>query len=305
MARAVCDLNATSRWAVTGTPIQNRLTDLSSLLKFIRAYPYTNPRRFETDISLPWKSGQDEEAVKRLKKLSACLLLRRAKSTINLPPRRDVACTVLFTQEERAAYDRIRQQAIARIDEALGNESSSASSSVYVNVLQRIESLRHFCNLGLLYDLRHKKQLYHPNEDDWSNIAQRTLNFQREMALITCFQCTSALGLRETLLEDTTTSTGTALYTSCLRFLCPDCVDKLHQTGQAIDCGHSPPCQSAPISTNSAVIEDVDNVATDELQNAPAILPSKIKTLIEDIKDTPADTKWQVMIGYLRLKCEG
>lgn len=304
MARAVCDLNATSRWAVTGTPIQNRLGDLSSLLKFIRAHPYTSPKRFETDISLLWKSGQDEEAVKRLKHLSACLLLRRAKATINLPPRRDVAYTVSFTQEERTAYDRIRQQTIARIDEALGNESSSASSSVYVNVLQQIESLRLFCNLGLMYDSRHNKRLYQSPEAeyDWSNIAQRTLDSQREMALITCLQCTSALGLRETLLEDTTTLTGTAMYTSCLKFICPDCVDKLHQTGQDIDCGHSPACQSAPVSTNSATLEEVDNVAADKLRNVPATLPSKVRTLIEDIKDTSIDTKWYVRMGNLRVR---
>ncbi|CAN9402286.1 unnamed protein product [Alternaria alternata] len=70
MARAICDLESTSRWAVTGTPIQNNLSDLSALLKFVRAFPYDDPKRFTMDISLLWKSGEDEEAVKRLKHLS-------------------------------------------------------------------------------------------------------------------------------------------------------------------------------------------------------------------------------------------
>lgn len=82
MAQAICALNSVSRWAVTGTPILNRLSDLATLLKFIRVYPYTDPKRFDADISLPWRSGDDEEAVKRLKLLSGCLLLRRAKITI-------------------------------------------------------------------------------------------------------------------------------------------------------------------------------------------------------------------------------
>ncbi|KAJ2988129.1 hypothetical protein NUW58_g4138 [Xylaria curta] len=103
MARAVCDLEATSRWAVTGTPIQNRLGDLASLLKFVRAYPYTDPKQFDADISRPWKSGEDEEAVKRLKRLSACLLLRRPKGALDLPPRRDLVYKVEFMPEEKEA----------------------------------------------------------------------------------------------------------------------------------------------------------------------------------------------------------
>ena len=108
MAHAICALDSVSRWAVTGTPIQNRLSDLATLLKFIRVHPYTDLKRFDADISRLWKFGEDEEAVKRLKHLSACLLLRRAKGTINLPPRRDMQCPVDFTREERAIYDKMR-----------------------------------------------------------------------------------------------------------------------------------------------------------------------------------------------------
>jgi SNF2 family DNA or RNA helicase len=85
MARAVCAVPASSRWAVTGTPVQNRLADLAALLKFIQASPYNDVKQFETDISSLWESGEDEEAVNRLQYLWACLLLRRTKETINVP----------------------------------------------------------------------------------------------------------------------------------------------------------------------------------------------------------------------------
>ncbi|TRX91711.1 hypothetical protein FHL15_007493 [Xylaria flabelliformis] len=211
MARAVCDLEATSRWAVTGTPIQNRLGDLASLLKFIRAYPYTDPKHFDADVSRPWKSGEDEEAVKRLKRLLACLLLRRPKGEIDLPPRRDLRCAVDFTHEEREAYERIRHQTITSMNEAFKNNANPSRSHIYVNVLQQIETLRLFSNLGLHYFSRHTKPSQQSlGPEQWNHNAQRTFNSQREMTLIVCIQCSSALGLTETLLDDTAHPTESA-----------------------------------------------------------------------------------------------
>ncbi|KAH6707878.1 SNF2 family N-terminal domain-containing protein [Leptodontidium sp. MPI-SDFR-AT-0119] len=109
MARAIYDLDSTARWAVSGTPIQNRLGDLVSLLKFIRAHPYDDPDRFDTDISQIWKSGKDQDTTKRLRRLSACLLLRRAKGTIDLPPRRDFLLPIYLSYKERAVYDELRE----------------------------------------------------------------------------------------------------------------------------------------------------------------------------------------------------
>lgn len=141
ISRAVCDLDATARWAVTGTPISNRLDDLATLLKFIRVDPYTDSKRFKSDISVLWKSGEDEEAVRRLKYLSACLLLRRPKKTITLPARRDLQCPVDFSNDERATYQDIRDRTITKIDDALHKSSDASKAGAYVNILQQIESL--------------------------------------------------------------------------------------------------------------------------------------------------------------------
>ncbi|XP_012585469.1 PREDICTED: transcription termination factor 2 [Condylura cristata] len=71
---AVCQLRACARWAVTGTPIQNNLLDMYSLLKFLRCFPFDN-------LSL-WKSQVDNSTKKggeRLSILTRSLLLRRTK----------------------------------------------------------------------------------------------------------------------------------------------------------------------------------------------------------------------------------
>ncbi|KAI0867563.1 SNF2 family N-terminal domain-containing protein [Hypoxylon argillaceum] len=292
MARAVCDLEAISRWAVTGTPIQNRLGDLASLLKFIRPYPYTDPKKFDADVSQPWKSGEDEEAVNRLKQLSACLLLRRPKGAIDLPARRDLQRPVCFSQEEREKYERIRQQTTISIDEAFGTNTARSRSLIYVNVLQRIESLRLFCNLGVHYRSRLRKPSSVSTEtEQWSANAQRMFNLQRQINPIVCTQCSSALGLTDTFLDDASNHPESAQFTSCLQFTCSDCMNKKHQSGKAVTCGCKPPCSVAPVSTSGVDLEEVEDVVCPSGSPAFPSLPSKIKALLEDLKEAPSDVK--------------
>ncbi|AEO68322.1 uncharacterized protein THITE_125023 [Thermothielavioides terrestris NRRL 8126] len=295
MARAACELDSVSRWAVTGTPIQNRISDLAAQLKFIRAYPYNDPKQFEADISRLWKSGEDEETAKRLKCLSACLLLRRAKATISLPARRDMTCPVDFSREERAAYDEAREQTITRIDEALHTDSEASRAGVYVNVLQQIESLRLICNLGLHYRTRRNRAAPSSSaSDEWAAAAQQAFNVQREMGPIFCLQCSSTTSLTESLLDDshdTSPSRQQPHFFRCLRFTCGDCVRKLQRANQTLDCGHRPSCLVAPVSISRTVMEEVPAAVSETASTPRTALPSKVQALVADISAVPADVK--------------
>ncbi|KAH8126281.1 hypothetical protein LI328DRAFT_166248 [Trichoderma asperelloides] len=293
MAHAICALDSVARWAVTGTPIQNRLGDLATLLKFIRVHPYTDPKRFDADIAHLWKSGEDEEAAKRLQRLSACILLRRPKTTINLPPRQDMRCPIDFSREERELYTELREQTIARIDEALQSSSERSRASVYVNVLQQIESLRLVCNLGLHYHARHQKAPNLPAEEasDWSSLAQQAFNVQRGMGPIVCVQCSSTLELTETLLDDSSTANQNPTFSRCLKFLCGDCMHRMSRAGRKLGCGHRPPCPTASVSINMNGFEDVSDMIPQQMKASSVGLPSKIEALIADVKTLPPDTK--------------
>ncbi|KAH8892106.1 hypothetical protein GQ53DRAFT_793927 [Thozetella sp. PMI_491] len=293
MARAACELSSFSRWAVTGTPIQNRLGDLASLLKFIRAHPYTDPKRFDIDISRLWKFGETEEAVKRLQHLSACLLLRRSQGTIDLPARQDMQCPIDFNREERALYEHNRQQVISKIDVALHSEVETARDGGYVNVLQQIESLRLICNLGTYYYTRHDPPLQsRVKSHDWEAVAQRTFDVQREMGPISCSSCCYTFELTETLrLDDISDLQQTGQYSHCLSFLCGHCAQKLRQLGRAFTCSHRTACPIAPVSLNSTILEETPNRVYLEAGSGNGGLPSKIQALISDIKSLPSDTK--------------
>ncbi|KAI0020240.1 SNF2 family N-terminal domain-containing protein [Xylariomycetidae sp. FL0641] len=292
MSRAVCELQASSRWAVTGTPIQNRIADLASLLKFIRAHPYTDPKVFDTDVCQLWKTGEVEKAADRLQRLSACLLLRRPQKAIDLPPRRDLIYAVDFTSEERVEFERLRHQTIMTIDDALINVDKSMKHRVYINALQRIESLRLFSNLGLHYQSRHSMPPRNPAEiGDWESIAQRVFDSQRAIATLRCAQCSSVAGFDETVLDDGSQSTHGAQFASCLQYTCADCVGKSYRLGYSICCSHTPFCESAAVTTSDAALEEAELVHPDDALQRPLEPPSKIKALIDDVKRLPRDRK--------------
>ena len=290
MARALCDIEALSRWAVTGTPIQNNLGDLSGLLKFIRAYPYNDPKKFDADFTNLWKAQEAEKAVKRLKYLASCLILRRPKKAINLPKRHDVRCPVEFTKDERKLYESVRHQTITKIEDALANDTEITRSGIYVNFLQQIESMRLVCNLGLRYHLRHDSTVSQ-EVVDWTAVAQDAFNIQREMAVMVCSQCSSFLDQNTYTWEDGHTSQNPC-YSRCLQYACADCSSRIHQAGARMVCGHTPRCPIAFVSLDGSASEDSQH-RTFQL-NHPSLstpLPAKVKALSADLGGLSSSVK--------------
>lgn len=303
MAKAICAVPAAARWAVTGTPIQNRLGDLAALFKFLDVYPYGDIRRFDTDITNLWKSGESKQAVERLKRLSRCLILRRPKTTINLPTRKDVRCPVSFAPEERVLYDHVKHQAIAHLAEAstkFGREETSQSIT-FVNVIQQINTLRMICNLGLHYGSRHdtkapEYQIHSPEAVDWVSIAQQTFNFQCEITSITCQRCKSSLDITERVFNGSGEQVvENPLFSQCFMFICLDCLQRSH--GDALSCGHEPPHPFAPVSLNASVLgEGVLTTAhsTVDSYTASTGLPSKVTSLLTQLRVQPSGVKRSV-----------
>lgn len=295
MAKAICDLPADMRWAVTGTPIQNRLSDLAAQLKFLRVCPYDDTRRFESDITHLWKSSKAEEAVRRLKMLSRCLILRRPKATINLPLRTDFRRAVDFTPDERALYDEVKTQTIATMKEVAYGQPNRAAPR-FVNVIQQINQMRLICNLGRHYSSRHEHNVTYNSEPtkaiEWERTAQLTFNFQYETTTLACDLCGSPTNMTETLLEDSGTASK-PLFSQCLRFFCLDCTQSTQRGSRTISCGHHPPHSMATVSLNRSAFEEDPVEAESHPTSMFSLvgLPSKVTALVTELTYQPLDVK--------------
>jgi len=146
-AKAVRALHASNRWAITGTPIQNKLTDLASILEFLRVYPFSDPHVFDAEISKPWQES-DEQGVLRLKKLVNFVSLCRSRAVINLPKQIDEIHRLNFSAAERAMYDSARDKTASMLDNAICEEYTQRG--LYLNALRWLNTLRYICNHGLV-----------------------------------------------------------------------------------------------------------------------------------------------------------
>jgi SNF2-related domain len=146
---------------VTGTPIQNRLTDLYSLVRFLQISPFDDRQVFDTQILRPWQTKSDVSAVYRLILLVKCIAIRRSKALLQLPPRSDQIRRVDFSDGERNEYEALR----LRIKGAAFRENTFHGRKSYFHVLRWIDDLRTLCSYGTqAFESRSKGLSVHVNE---------------------------------------------------------------------------------------------------------------------------------------------
>ena len=147
-SRAICALPAQRRWAVTGTPIQNRLEDLGALVKFLRIEPFAEPGEFKRYFLAPLKNAE-EGAMDRVRLLVDSITLRRLKDKIDLPPREDLVHRLDMSGTELALHEAFAQdsrQLITRM--AVNNDKQGIGAKNYVRVLRCILRMRQVCAHG-------------------------------------------------------------------------------------------------------------------------------------------------------------
>jgi superfamily II DNA or RNA helicase len=110
VARAAYRMRARFKLALSGTPIENRLSELWSLFHFTNRGLLGGRSDFQARYELPIANG-DARASGALRQRIAPFILRRNKSSVakELPPRTDLFIHCTLDTHERAVYDSIYQ----------------------------------------------------------------------------------------------------------------------------------------------------------------------------------------------------
>ncbi|HTW04906.1 MAG TPA: DEAD/DEAH box helicase [Streptosporangiaceae bacterium] len=121
-ARAVRALPAQARIALTGTPVENRLTDLWSIMEFVSPGLLGPAEQFRTRYVVPVERNGDEEAAGRLRQITGPFILRRQKTdkTIisDLPDKLEMKTWCNLTPEQASLYQATVSDMMARIEAA-------------------------------------------------------------------------------------------------------------------------------------------------------------------------------------------
>lgn len=130
---ATCEAPARNRWCLTGTPIQNRLSDFGSLLAFIGVPPFVTQAQFRFWISAPVLAHR-QHSLLMLRKLVRATCLRRTKahphlaSKLRLPVKRERVEGVELGKGEREVYEFFKRRFYLLASDA-GDEQHSAAGS--------------------------------------------------------------------------------------------------------------------------------------------------------------------------------
>lgn len=142
-AQAVFALEGVRRWCLTGTPIQNRISDLIGLLKFLRIHPLQSHTRFQAEIINPLKNS-DPDGLSRLRSMLRVIMLRRTKEILTLLPREDIVHDLEFSAPERELYEIFRDESRSLIDTVLREDTCKRGFSIMQSFLRQ----RQICNHG-------------------------------------------------------------------------------------------------------------------------------------------------------------
>ncbi|WBW74765.1 DNA translocase Rhp16b [Schizosaccharomyces osmophilus] len=151
-----CSLMSRNRWCLTGTPLQNNLDEIFSLIKFLRIQPLNDAATWKEQITRPVTQGKGQLAVERLRAFLSVIMLRRTKKVLQqssgrledgglmkLPKRIVEKVSCQFSEREKDLYHSLEKKSENTMSEFI---KTGELNKNYTNVLCLLLRLRQACN---------------------------------------------------------------------------------------------------------------------------------------------------------------
>lgn len=154
VAKSVKCIQSAVRYALTGTPIENRLSELWSIFDYLMPGFLYGYEVFRKEFETPIIKDREDAASARLKKMVAPFILRRMKQDVlkELPEKLEEIFYAKFSEEQQKLYD----GQVVHMKELLNKQSSEDFSKNKLQILSELTRIRQICcDPSLLFDDYH------------------------------------------------------------------------------------------------------------------------------------------------------
>ncbi|OIU67708.1 DEAD/DEAH box helicase [Rossellomorea aquimaris] len=147
-SRAIRKLNGKHHVALTGTPMENRLSELWSIFDFLNHGYLGGFTQYQKNYIAPIEKDESQEKVRELQAKIKPFLLRRTKKDpeveLNLPEKIEQKEYCSLTAEQAALYEQLVQETLTKVETLSGFERKGL-------ILQMLNQLKQLCNHPALY----------------------------------------------------------------------------------------------------------------------------------------------------------
>lgn len=272
-AAAACRVQAEYRWCLSGTPMQNNVDEIYSLIKFCRIRPYNDFEKFSKDIGRPLKSktvqyGRDK-AMQQLQALLRAVLLRRTKKSeidgqpiIQLPEKNTVEDRALFSADELAFYRALEQQAQIQFNRFLKNGTVGRHYSHALVLLLRLRqcccspqlvtNAKDFLVNGALQDLDYVENARYLSKDVIKRLSESD-----------AFECPICMDAVE----------NPIIFNPCGHSLCQECLSTMVDKAMADSESHKVNCPHCRAEIDTNKVTDHESFLRVHFPERPGVKP--------------------------------
>lgn len=143
VSKAVKAVKASVKFALTGTPIENRLSELWSIFDYLMPGLLYTYRKFREDLEAPIVQEQDEISLKRLQRMIRPFILRRLKKEVlkELPDKLEEVVYSKMEGEQLKLYT----ANVRNLKDSLENQSEEEFKTGKLEILAELTKLRQLC----------------------------------------------------------------------------------------------------------------------------------------------------------------